>query len=60
MQLYDHVQKSVMRSAWRTYPTHFYDSNNRNLIAAVRAAMQFAAKPNVWTMSMAAAAALRG
>ena len=60
VQLYDNVQKSVLWSPWRTYPTHFYDTGNRNLIAAVRGVINYAASPSLWTMTWAALAALRG
>ena len=60
VQMYDHVEKSVLWSPWRTAPTHFWDSNHRNLTAAVRATTKFAAYPNLLTLSMGATAALRG
>ena len=58
--LVDFPQKSVLHAPWRYYPTHLWSSSNRNLEAAVPAAMYFMAYPNIITLISPALAALRG
>ena len=60
VQLYDHVQKSVLWVPWRLHPTHSYDTRNRNLPALARAIMHYVASPGLFTLVPAAMAALRG
>jgi hypothetical protein len=58
--LLDHPQKSVLWAPWRYYPTHLWSSANRNLEAAVPAAINFLAYPSVLSLVLAAVAALQG
>lgn len=58
--LIDHPQKSVLRAPWRYYPTHLWSPSNRNLEAAVPAAIEFLSYPSLFTLVGAALAALRG
>lgn len=58
--LLDHPQKSVLWGPWRYYPTHLWSPSNRNLEAAVPAAIYFLAYPSILTLIPPALAALRG
>ncbi|BDA42382.1 hypothetical protein COCOBI_03-2690 [Coccomyxa sp. Obi] len=58
--LLDHPQKSVLWGPWRYYPTHLWSPSNRNLEAAVPAAIYFLSYPSIITLIPPALAALRG
>ncbi|KAK9787722.1 hypothetical protein WJX73_000861 [Symbiochloris irregularis] len=58
IHMYDHVQKSVLWMPWRLYPTHFYDTQNKNQHAMAKATMRYAGSPNLLTLSSAAMAGL--
>ncbi len=58
--LYDHVEKSVLRGAWRVHPYPFWLTNNRNTEAIGKASMAFMAKPSLAGINPVAAQALRG
>lgn len=58
--LLDHPQKSLLWGPWRYYPTHLWSPSNRNLEAAVPAAIYFLSHPSIITLIAPALAALRG
>jgi acyl-CoA reductase-like NAD-dependent aldehyde dehydrogenase len=58
--LYDHVQKSVVRGAWRIHPYPFWLTSNRNTEAIAKESMKFMAKPSLAGINPVAAQALRG
>ena len=59
-QMYDHVQKSVLRAGWRYYPKHLWSPCNQNVEATSGHALRFLAAPSLLTLTPAAVAALRG
>jgi acyl-CoA reductase-like NAD-dependent aldehyde dehydrogenase len=59
--LYDHVEKSVLRGAWRAVPSHpFWLTSNRNIEAIAKESMKFMAKPSLLGINPVASQALRG